>query len=87
MSLQLFRTISRVLHRAAVLAVFASGLLAFSNGSALAQSRSLGNIPWPFASLANLALLLHFPRLHSLVLTQRGTKALSSLVPGPRPQR
>ncbi len=37
MSLQLFRTISRVLHRAAVFATFASGLLAFSNGSALAQ--------------------------------------------------
>ncbi len=59
--------------------IFVAAVLAMILTMFFGMSRSLGNIPWPFAVLANLALILQFPLLHSLLLTQRGTKVLSSL--------
>ena len=47
------------------------------------MSESLGHVPWPYAALANTALVLQFPVLHSLLLTRRGSRWLTFVVPGP----
>ena len=41
----------------------------------------VGQVPYPWALLANLFLVLQFPLAHSLLLTKRGMKVLSSLAP------
>ena len=41
----------------------------------------VGQVPYPWAVLANLFLVLQFPLAHSLLLTKRGMKVLSSLAP------
>lgn len=46
-------------------------------------SESLGTVPWPWAALANAALVLQFPLAHSLLLTGRGGRLLARLIPGP----
>ena len=46
------------------------------------MSASFGTVPWPWALLANAALLLQFPLGHSLLLTGRGRAVLARLVPG-----
>jgi methanethiol S-methyltransferase len=46
------------------------------------MSASFGNVSWPWALLANAALLLQFPIGHSLLLTPRGRAILAQLVPG-----
>ena len=46
-------------------------------------SMGLGRVPWPWAALANLALILQFPLAHSVLLTARGNLWLSRLIPGP----
>ncbi|MFQ6547674.1 methyltransferase family protein [Aestuariibius sp. 2305UL40-4] len=47
-------------------------------------SRSWGAVPWPWAALANLALLAQFPLAHSLLLTGKGRKILALLGPDER---
>jgi protein-S-isoprenylcysteine O-methyltransferase Ste14 len=42
-----------------------------------------GAVPWPWAALANAALLLQFPLGHSGLLTRPGQRLLARLVPGP----
>lgn len=47
-------------------------------------TRSWGAVPFPFAVLANLALLAQFPLIHSFLLTQNGRKILALIGPDPR---
>lgn len=63
--------------------VFALAVLAMIYAMYFGMSRSLGEVRWPWAALANAALLLQFPLGHSLLLTGRGGRLLVRLVPGP----
>ncbi|MEM6898364.1 MAG: isoprenylcysteine carboxylmethyltransferase family protein [Pseudomonadota bacterium] len=42
---------------------------------------SFGAVPWPWAALPNLFLLLQFPLLHSFLLGKRGQNVLACLAP------
>lgn len=64
-------------------AIFALAVLAMIWAMFFGMSASLGAVPWPWAALANAALLLQFPLAHSALLSQRGARLLSRLVPGP----
>ncbi len=64
-------------------AVFAIAVLAMITAMFFGMSRGLGTVPWPLAFLANAALLLQFPLMHSVLLTRQGGRWLSRLVPGP----
>ena len=46
-------------------------------------SESFGRVPWPWAALANGALIVQFPLAHSLLLTGPGGRLLARLIPGP----
>ena len=61
---------------------FAAAVLAMIVAMAFGMSRSFGRVPWPWAALANAALLLQFPLGHSLLLGPAGRKLLARLVPG-----
>lgn len=45
------------------------------------MSRSLGTVPAPWSWVANVALLVQFPVVHSLLLTARGRKLLTRMAP------
>ena len=45
-------------------------------------SKSFGTVPWPWACLSNLALIIQFPLAHSFLLTAKGSRFLSRLIPG-----
>lgn len=62
--------------------VFAAAVLSMIWAMFFGMSRSLGSVPWPYAFLANAALVLQFPLVHSLLLTPRGSRWLARLVPG-----
>ncbi len=64
-------------------ALFAAGVLAMIVAMFFGLSESLGTVPWPWAALANAALILQFPLAHSLLLTGPGGRFLARLVPGP----
>lgn len=64
-------------------ALFAAGVLAMIVAMFFGLSESLGTVPWPWAALANAALILQFPLLHSALLTGPGGRLLARLVPGP----
>lgn len=61
--------------------VFAAAVLAMIAAMFFGLSESLGRVPWPWAALANAALIAQFPLLHSLLLTGPGGRALARLVP------
>ena len=63
-------------------AVFAVGVLAMIVAMLFGLSESLGAVPWPWAVLANGALIAQFPLTHSLLLTGRGGRILARLIPG-----
>ncbi len=63
--------------------VFALGVLAMIVAMFFGLSESLGSVPWPWAMLANAALIVQFPAVHSLLLTGRGGRVLARLIPGP----
>ena len=62
---------------------FAAGVLAMILAMAFGMSESFGRVPAPWAWLANAALILQFPLLHSALLTRPGGRVLARLVPGP----
>jgi methanethiol S-methyltransferase len=64
-------------------AVFAAAVLAMIAAMFFGLSESLGRVPWPWALVANLALILQFPLAHSLLLTGPGGLWLVRLIPGP----
>ncbi len=63
--------------------LFAVAVLAMIGAMFFGLSESLGTVPWPWAALANAALIAQFPLAHSLLLTGRGGRFLAGLIPGP----
>lgn len=63
--------------------IFAAAVLAMILAMFFGMSRSLGTVRWPHAALANAALVLQFPLLHSALLTQAGSRWLARFLPGP----
>jgi protein-S-isoprenylcysteine O-methyltransferase Ste14 len=63
--------------------VFAAAVVAMIVAMFFGLSESFGRVPWPWALLANVALIAQFPLAHSLLLTRRGGRWLSRLIPGP----
>ncbi len=66
--------------------VFAAAVLAMILAMFFGMSESLGAVPWPWAALANLALVMQFPLGHSLLLTGPGGRLLARLAPAPHGQ-
>ena len=67
-------------------ALFAAGVLAMVVAMFFGMSESLGTVPWPWAALANAALIVQFPLAHSTLLTGSGGRLLARLIPGPHGQ-
>jgi protein-S-isoprenylcysteine O-methyltransferase Ste14 len=67
-------------------AIFAAGVLAMIVAMFFGLSEGLGTVPWPWAMLANAALIMQFPLAHSALLTGRGGRLLARLIPGPHGQ-
>ena len=67
-------------------AIFAAAVLAMIGAMFFGMSESLGRVPWPWAGLANAALLVQFPLVHSVLLTRPGGRWLARLIPGPHGQ-
>lgn len=63
--------------------LFAAAVLTMIVAMFFGLSESLGRVRWPWAVLANAALILQFPLLHSLLLTGPGGRFLARLIPGP----
>ena len=62
---------------------FAIAILAMIVAMFFGLSESLGTVPWPWAIFSNLALIVQFPVVHSVLLTKRGGWLLSRLMPSP----
>jgi hypothetical protein len=71
----------RSLRALLVMRVFAMAVLAMMLAMAFGMSESLGPVPWPWAALANAALILQFPLVHSLLLTRRGGRGCRAWPP------
>lgn len=61
--------------------LFALAVLAMMWTMAHGMTTALGRLPWPTAAVADAALLLQFPLLHSLLLGRRGGGWLKALAP------
>ena len=62
--------------------LFAAGVLAMIITMFHGMSASFGQVPQPWAWAVNLLLIIQFPLTHSLLLSKRGGRWLSRLVPG-----
>jgi hypothetical protein len=62
--------------------LFAAAVLAMMTAVFFGLSRSLGTVPGLWAVVANAALIVRFPLVHSLLLTRRGGR-LTRLISGP----
>jgi methanethiol S-methyltransferase len=62
--------------------IFALAGLAMVTAMFFGMSASFGAVPWPWAALANAALIAQFPLAHSFFLTRRGNRSLAQMVPG-----
>ena len=63
--------------------IFAAAILAMITAMFFGLSESFGTVPWPWAILANLILIVQFPIAHSILLSKRGGTLLRRLIPGP----
>ncbi len=63
--------------------IFAIAVLSMMVAMFFGLSESFGFVPWPWAALANAALILQFPLVHSFLLSKRGMKITARLIPGP----
>jgi hypothetical protein len=63
--------------------LFALAVLAMMARMFFGMSAAFGKVPWPWALLANVALIVQFPLAHSLLLTGPGGRLLVRLIPGP----
>jgi protein-S-isoprenylcysteine O-methyltransferase Ste14 len=63
--------------------LFAMGVSAMMLAMFFGLSESFGAVRWPWAVLANAALIAQFPLAHSLLLTGPGGRLLARLIPGP----
>ena len=61
--------------------IFAAAVISMIVGMYFGMSRALGQVPSPWNILANAALLLQFPLMHSVLLTQKGGRFLTHLAP------
>ena len=64
-------------------ALFAVAVLSMIVAMFFGLSQSFGTVPWPWAILANAALIVQFPIAHSILLTKKGNGILQQLIPGP----
>ena len=64
--------------------IFAAAVLAMILGMWFGMTAAFGQVPQPWAWVANVARLLQIPVSHSLLLTRRGRAWLSRLAPGDR---
>ena len=64
-------------------ALFAVAVLSMIVAMFFGLSESFGTVPWPWAALANAALIAQFPLAHSVLLTGPGNRWLTKLIPGP----
>jgi protein-S-isoprenylcysteine O-methyltransferase Ste14 len=64
-------------------ALFAVAVLSMVVAMFFGLSQSFGTVSWPWAILANVALIVQFPLAHSILLTKRGNGILQRLIPGP----
>ncbi|MEM9198990.1 MAG: isoprenylcysteine carboxylmethyltransferase family protein [Pseudomonadota bacterium] len=62
--------------------LFAAAVASMILAMAFGMNESYGAVPWPWAALANAALIAQFPLTHSLLLTRAGGRLLARLVPG-----
>jgi protein-S-isoprenylcysteine O-methyltransferase Ste14 len=62
---------------------FAAAVTATIAAMFFGLSASFGRVPAPWAWLANVALIVQFPLVHSVLLTRGGGRLLVRLVPGP----
>ncbi|WP_439124653.1 isoprenylcysteine carboxylmethyltransferase family protein [Marivita sp.] len=63
--------------------IFAIAVLSMMTAMFFGLSESFGTVPWPWAALANAALIVQFPLLHSFLLSKPGTRIITRLIPGP----
>lgn len=61
--------------------VFAAAVIAMIVAMFYGMSQSFGTVPAPWPVLANLALILQFPLVHSFLLSKRGGALLVKLAP------
>ncbi len=60
---------------------FAAAVLAMIVAMFFGMSESFGQVPAPWSYLANAALVVQFPLVHSLLLSRRGVQLLARLAP------
>ena len=70
-----------VIYGVACHTLFVLGVTTMMIAMAFGMSRCWGSLPPPWRELANGALLLQFPIVHSLLLSRRGHKILKRLAP------
>ena len=61
---------------------FVAAVTAMMAAMFFGMSEGLGRVPWPWAVIANTALILQFPIGHSVFLTGPGLRVLIKLIPG-----
>ncbi len=61
--------------------IFAAAVFAMIWAMFFGMSESFGRVPEPLSYIANTALVLQFPVVHSLLLSSRGQKALNWFAP------
>ena len=62
--------------------LFAFAVLTMMAAMFLGMSHGVGRVAWPWAILANVALIAQFPLMHSLLLTGAGGRWLARIIPG-----